>query len=192
MSLTGLLPPRVSLFSKMLWILLLTGCGSGSGKIISEVDDALIGRGYGSDASAMIENILAHRVGGYPTGIHPHVRTLLADPFLAIDANKLSFMPTVLGKGDDTISDWQAPEDLPYELQIFLTNYIGQLINIQKLVVEARSEFCCDFVAVLDGLAAGNPVNPVLENLLASLDQKKMEKAIAAFAVSNENIMSPF
>ena len=189
MSLTGLLPPRVSLFSKMLWILLLTGCGSGSGKIISQLDDALIGRGYGSDASAMIENILAHRVGGYPIGIHPHVRTLLADPFLAIDANELSFMPTVLSKGDDTITDWQAPEDLPYELQIFLTNYIGQLVNIQKLVIDARSEFCCDFISVLDGLAVGNPFIPVLEDLLASLDQKKMEKAIAAFVVSNENLL---
>ena len=63
-----------------LWVIFVSGGASNEDRIIKQFDEALEGRLYGSDANTIIENILTHRVGGYPTILNPHVRELLAKP----------------------------------------------------------------------------------------------------------------
>ena len=111
---------RILLCVTTLCVILVIGCSSNSDQIAKHVDKALEERLYGSDANSIIENILTHRVGGYPASVNSHVRGLLAKPLLAINANELPFTSGTANDGDNVIADWEAPKDLPRGLRQLL------------------------------------------------------------------------
>ena len=170
----------------VLWVILVSGCSSNSDRIIKQFDEALEGRRYGSDANTIIENILTHRVEGYPTIVNPHVRELLAKPLLTINANEFSFLSGTANNNNKVSTNWEAPEDLPRGLREFLSQYIYRLLKIRQLVLDSGTISCCEFENLLKEITSAGHFYPELKKLLALLDQNNLEKAIAHFVSFNE------
>ncbi len=166
----------------------LAGCGSGSEKILTETDEVMLARGYGLNSAALIHNIIAHRADGKPAGIHPHVAEMLNDPMKVLGANELVFTPISTEDAKGAELEWEAPDDLPGELQKFLTECVERLLAVKALLVSSRSTLCCDFSGILDGLSNGELFNPALETLVITTDREKLDEAVGSFVAAVEFI----
>jgi hypothetical protein len=152
----------------------------------ARVDAILERRGLGSDALAVLDNIVRH--DHMPPPAAPLVvRKLLAAPLAAVNAETLFLraVPGTLRRFVDELSaDRQsvpAPARAPESLRGLIDAYVGELAEAQRILREAARGEGIDAPALVSQLRDNLPSLNRLQEIAAAYDQPMLRRATTVF-----------
>ena len=163
-------------------VLCVNACAGGSGDIGARVETALVERGLGRDALAMIDNIVTHQ-GAMPAGVDPAVASYLRDPLSVFQASaNLDRFDAATSVAAD--NQWSPSGDMSDAMRGLIARYVGGMRDAQAALSVAFPIFCCRPEQALIELTGGGRVAPALEELVAAADRDALNRAVRIFVAT--------
>ncbi len=191
---------RLAGLASVVLVILLAACADtdtpvGEGAVVQAplghpVERALVARGHGRDALAMIDNLISYQGVALPWGMGPGAQRLLAQPLRSADVARGIGLPAPLAVV--AALDWSPPADLPPAIADFVSYLVTAHAAVRGRLWAALPEDCCDRGALLAGVeSTGRPAAELLR-LARGVDAAALDGAAAAVLGLDEGVAARF
>ncbi len=143
----------------------------------TQVLEALQARNLGTDALALIENVLANDDIPEPQGLGGASMRYLRDPLASPEISAILDLPAPTPAQAPPLG-WTPPEDLPDIVREFIAHIVSGMAAAQNRLSGAVSESCCDRDAMLAEIASADRTAPSFEPLIAALALDDLDMAV--------------